>query len=69
MTDKMLAAFDAFIDAVPNDDGLPLFLNDAGAKQQVLQSYGNYAKMQAAKRRYDPQNYFSTHQDGPSIEV
>jgi len=66
---KMTAEFDAFVDAVPNDPGLPLFLNDAGAKQKVLQSYGNYAKMQAAKRRYDPQNYFSTHQDGPSIEV
>lgn len=57
-------------DSVPNDSGLPLFLNDAGSQQKnVLPLYGKYAEMQAAKRRLDPTNFFSTNQDGPFIQV
>lgn len=48
---------------------LPLFLNFAGEQQDVLQSYGRYAELQTAKRKYDPSGFFSTHQNGPRIEV
>lgn len=49
----------------PSAKGLPLFLNDAQFNQPVIQSYGGYEKIKEIKQKYDPTNFFSTHQTGP----
>jgi FAD/FMN-containing dehydrogenase len=62
---KALADMKVAVEKTPNNSSLPIFLNDANADQPILQSYRAYDKLKAAKAKYDPTNYFSTHMGGP----
>ncbi|PWN33201.1 FAD-binding domain-containing protein [Meira miltonrushii] len=64
---QALAELKTAVEKTPNNATLPIFLNDANADQPILQSYHAYDKLKAAKAKYDPQNYFSTHMGGPSF--
>lgn len=62
-----LAKMKTLAEKTPNDAGIPIFLNDANSDQPILQSYGAYDKLKAAKAKYDPDNYLATHMGGPSF--
>lgn len=62
---QALADLKTTVEKTPNNASLPIFLNDANADQPILQSYRAYDKLKAAKAKYDPDNYFSTHMGGP----
>ena len=64
---QSLADFKTMVEKTPNDPTLPIFLNDANADQPILQSYRAFDKLKAAKAKYDPDNYLSTHMGGPSF--
>ncbi|KAF5366890.1 hypothetical protein D9757_011388 [Collybiopsis confluens] len=49
----------------PITPGLPLFLNEADANQQVFASYGNYKFLKQVYAKYDPTRFNVGHTQGP----
>ncbi|KAL3487211.1 hypothetical protein BJX62DRAFT_241243 [Aspergillus germanicus] len=68
LSDKALkeaqASFKELVEAVPHDEGLPLFINDATLDQNPLVTYGGYEKLKTLKAKVDGDGFFSTHTGG-----
>ncbi|KAJ4481090.1 FAD-binding domain-containing protein [Lentinula aciculospora] len=54
-----------WIENTPRTSGLPLFANEADAKQQVLASYGEYNFLKQVYAKYDPGRFNIRHTPGP----
>lgn len=50
-----------------NDEGLPLFINDANYDQNPLQTFSTFSKLQEIKKKYDPDNFFADKTGGWSF--
>ena len=61
---RIQASFKAMTEAIPNAEGLPLFINDASADQNPLETYGGYETLKLAKAKYDPDGFFSSKTGG-----
>lgn len=59
--------FKAMVESVPSASDLPLFPNDAAADQNPLKTFSTYPQLQATKKKYDPDNYFSEYTGGWSF--
>lgn len=59
--DNIQASFRDMVNSVPNAPGLPLFINDAAADQNPLQTFSTFHRLQEIKQKYDPDNFFGTH--------
>ncbi|KAF5366893.1 hypothetical protein D9757_011387 [Collybiopsis confluens] len=55
-----------WIAKTPVTPGLPLFLNEADANQDILQSYGEYNFLKKTFSKYDPSSFNVKHAQGPS---
>lgn len=44
-------------DSAPSTPGLPFFLNEADANQQILATYGGYEFLKQVYTKYDPTRY------------
>ncbi|KAJ4481092.1 FAD-binding domain-containing protein [Lentinula aciculospora] len=49
----------------PSTPGLPFFLNEADANQQILATYGGYEFLQQVYAKYDPTKFNVQHTQGP----
>ncbi|KAJ3849311.1 FAD-binding domain-containing protein [Lentinula lateritia] len=54
-----------WIENTPRTAGLPLFVNEADANQQVLASYGEYNFLRQVYAKYDPSRFNVRHTPGP----
>jgi hypothetical protein len=54
-----------WIENSPNTPGLPLFMSEAGAEQQVFASYGEYEFLKQVYAKYDPTSFNIRHTEGP----
>ncbi|KAJ3839406.1 FAD-binding domain-containing protein [Lentinula raphanica] len=54
-----------WIQNTPRTAGLPLFVNEADASQQVLASYGGYDFLKQVYAKYDPSGFNIQHTPGP----
>ncbi|KFY31583.1 hypothetical protein V493_00971 [Pseudogymnoascus sp. VKM F-4281 (FW-2241)] len=61
---RIQASFKAMAEAIPNAEGLPLFINDAHVDQNPLGTYGGYETLKVAKAKYDPDGFFSSKTGG-----
>ncbi|OBT61179.1 hypothetical protein VE03_09454 [Pseudogymnoascus sp. 23342-1-I1] len=61
---RIQASFKAMVEAIPNAEGLPLFINDASFDQNPLETYGGYETLKVAKAKYDPDGFFSSKTGG-----
>ncbi|KAF2157207.1 FAD-binding domain-containing protein [Myriangium duriaei CBS 260.36] len=61
-------SFKDMINSIPNSPGLPLFLNDAHYDQNPLSTYSTYSRLQAIKKKYDPDNFFVEYTGGWSFQ-
>ncbi|EME86584.1 uncharacterized protein MYCFIDRAFT_186734 [Pseudocercospora fijiensis CIRAD86] len=62
--DSVQASFRDMVNSVPSASGLPLFVNDANYDQNPLKTFSTYATLQAAKKKYDPENFFAEYTGG-----
>ncbi|KAJ3998422.1 hypothetical protein F5050DRAFT_1567251 [Lentinula boryana] len=61
---------EVWMENAPRTPGLPLFLSEADAKQQVFASYGEYEFLKQVYAKYDPTSFNIRHTEGPSgLEV
>ncbi|KFY08956.1 hypothetical protein V492_05767 [Pseudogymnoascus sp. VKM F-4246] len=56
---RIQASFKAMAETIPHAEGLPLFINDASADQNPLETYGGYETLKVAKAKYDPDGFFA----------
>ncbi|KAJ5809462.1 FAD-binding type 2 [Penicillium pulvis] len=61
------ASYRDMIKETGNDEGLPLFINDANKDQNPLQTFSTFKKLQAIKKKYDPDNFFADYTGGWSF--
>ncbi|KAL5353046.1 hypothetical protein ACLOAV_001075 [Pseudogymnoascus australis] len=61
---RIQASFKAMVEAIPNSEGLPLFINDASVDQNPLETYGGYETLKVAKAKYDPDGFFTSKTGG-----
>ncbi|KAJ3710855.1 hypothetical protein C8R42DRAFT_648535 [Lentinula raphanica] len=54
-----------WIDSAPSTPGLPFFLNEADANQQVLATYSGYDFLKEVYAKYDPTRFNVEHTQGP----
>ncbi|KAH7881274.1 uncharacterized protein C8R40DRAFT_1164677 [Lentinula edodes] len=54
-----------WIDNAPSTPGLPLFLSEADAAQQVFATYGEYDFLKQVYAKYDPTGFNVRHTEGP----
>lgn len=62
--DSVQASFRQFVASTPSAPDLPLFLNDAHADQNPLQTFSTYSKLKAIKQKYDPDGFFTKFTGG-----
>ncbi|KAJ3727591.1 hypothetical protein C8R42DRAFT_572545 [Lentinula raphanica] len=55
-----------WMDYAPSSPGLPLFISEADAEQQVFASYGEYEFLKQVYAKYDPTSFNIRHTEGPS---
>ncbi|CEH17212.1 fad binding domain-containing protein [Ceraceosorus bombacis] len=67
--EALRASWDKLTNSIPHDEDIPKFLNDAGFRQNILQSYEQYPLMQATSRKYDPTGLFVKNQPGPNFST
>jgi FAD/FMN-containing dehydrogenase len=56
--DAIQTSFKQLVEDTGTDPALPLFLNDAAADQNPLQTFSTFSQLQQIKRKYDPDNFF-----------
>ncbi|KAJ3811745.1 FAD-binding domain-containing protein [Lentinula lateritia] len=54
-----------WISTAPSTPGLPFFLNEADANQQILATYGGYEFLKQVYAKYDPTRFNVQHTQGP----
>ncbi|KAJ4499311.1 hypothetical protein C8R41DRAFT_915518 [Lentinula lateritia] len=54
-----------WISTAPSTPGLPFFLNEADANQQILATYGGYEFLKQVYTKYDPTRFNVQHTQGP----
>ncbi|KAJ3759701.1 FAD-binding domain-containing protein [Lentinula raphanica] len=64
-TDSVEQGRQFWIQNTPRTAGLPLFVNEADASQQVLASYGGYDFLKQVYAKYDPSGFNIQHTPGP----
>eukprot|EP00756_Hemistasia_phaeocysticola_P051177 Hpha_TRINITY_DN26358_c0_g1::TRINITY_DN26358_c0_g1_i2::g.9396::m.9396 len=62
--DAAQASFRDMVNSIPDDPGLPLFINDANADQNPLKTFSTYETLKATKMKYDPDGFFSNFTGG-----
>lgn len=60
-------SFRDMVNSVPNQAGLPLFINDGNFDQNVLHTFSTFSKLQAIKQKYDPDGFFAKYTGGWSF--
>lgn len=65
--DATQASFRDMVNSVPNTPGLPLFINDAAADQNPLQTFTTFERLQGIKQKYDPDGFFAEYTGGWSF--
>ncbi|KAK6525423.1 hypothetical protein TWF694_005561 [Orbilia ellipsospora] len=61
-------SFREMVESVGNEEGLPLFINDANADQDPLKTFSTYARLQGIKQTYDPDGFFESKTGGWSFD-
>lgn len=61
------ASFRDMVKSVPSAKGLPLFINDASYDQNPLSTFSSYNRLQAIKKKYDPDGFFARNTGGWSF--
>ncbi|KAI3603944.1 fad binding domain-containing protein [Moniliophthora roreri] len=62
---SILDAKKKLLDQNKRTPGLPLFLNECDANQNILASYGQYDFLKKTYKKYDPQGFNTRFTDGP----
>ncbi|THV04055.1 FAD-binding domain-containing protein [Dendrothele bispora CBS 962.96] len=54
-----------FLKQAPRSPGLPLYINECDAKQNVFETYGQYDFLKETHSKYDPTRFNIRHTNGP----
>ncbi|KIM38580.1 hypothetical protein M413DRAFT_447790 [Hebeloma cylindrosporum] len=61
----LLSSRQRFLDQIPRSPGLPLYINECSASQNVFSTYGKYNEMRRTYSKYDPTRFNMRYTDGP----
>jgi FAD/FMN-containing dehydrogenase len=67
--DAIQASFKQLVESTQSTEGLPLFLNDAAYDQNPLKTFPTYSKLQATKKKYDPDGFFASKTGGWNFDA
>ncbi|KAE8221997.1 hypothetical protein CF319_g4736 [Tilletia indica] len=65
---RLLQTFNENVDSVPSTGKFPLYLPYSAPDQRALQTYNNYDRLKAIKKKYDPQNLVQRLAGGPKFD-